>query len=273
MRREEMFDVLSDADAVLAAVEPYDAELLTSLSRLRCISRCGIGTDAIDLAVAQRMNIAVLTTPDEVVEPVAQLTLAMIFALARNFPIHTTDFRSSMWRKHYGYLLSELTIGLVGFGRIGRAVEQYLRPFLPRVIVTDPCVDVSTLPRGVEMRSLRELLVESDLVSLHASCSPQNQTPLIGRKEIAVMKRCSRLINTSRGHLIDEQALYDALQSGHLAGAAVDVFSEEPYTGALATLPQVLCTPHIATLTRASRAAMELSCATNVVNFFSHESV
>tara|TARA_B100000315_G_C14590129_1_gene595323 strand:+ start:3172 stop:4110 length:939 start_codon:yes stop_codon:yes gene_type:complete len=273
IQSEEMFDALSDVDAVLAAVEPYDEKLLTSLSRLRCISRCGIGTDAIDLATAQRLNISVLTTPDEVVEPVAQLTLAMMLALARNFPLHIEDFRNGTWRKYSGCLLSELTVGLVGFGRIGRAVERYLRQFQPRVIVADPCVDFSTLPSGVKMRSLRELLSEADLVSLHASCSPQNKSPLIGREEIAVMKKASRLINTSRGSLVDEKALYDALQSGHLSGAAFDVFSKEPYSGPLALLPQVLCTPHIATLTRASRAAMELSCAMNVVKFFKREFV
>ena len=271
MNRKEMFDALRDVDAVLAGVEPYDDDLLGSLPRLRCISRCGVGTDTIDLEAARRCNIAVLTTAEEIVEPVAQMTLAMMLALSRNFPLHCTDFRSGLWRKHTGYLLSEWTIGLIGFGRIGRAVGRYLRTFGAKVIITDPNVAPEELPAGVEMRDLESLLGEADLISLHAD-RRSAQGVLIGRREIAAMKRGSRLVNTARGHLVDETALLEALQSGHLAGAALDVFETEPYMGPLKILPQVLCTPHVASLTKASRLAMELRCARNVVEFFSCDS-
>jgi D-3-phosphoglycerate dehydrogenase len=267
-----MIEVMHDADAVLAGAEPYDAELLAALQHLRCISRCGVGTDAIDLVAARRLNIAVLTTADEVIEPVAQMTVAMILALARNFPLHWEDFHAGLWQKHTGHLLSEWTIGLVGFGRIGRAVERYLRIFGSRVIVADPNVQAGELPDGVELCDLASLLAEADLVSLHVSRRPE-EGALIGHNEFAVMKPGSRLVNTARGYLVDEAALYKALESGHLAGAALDVFADEPYTGPLATLPQVLCTPHVASLTRASRVAMELRCARNVVEFFAQTNI
>ena len=268
LRREEMAEALRDADAVLAGVEPYDGPLLAQLPRLRCISRCGVGTDAIDLEAARRHGIAVCTTPDETVEPVAQLTVAMVLALARHLPLHLADFRAGVWKKRTGALLSEWTIGLVGFGRIGQAVERCLRAFGPRILVSDPRAGEAGLPDGVERVELATLLAEADLVSLHAGCRP-GDGPLMGGREFEMMKRGSYLVNTSRGFLVDEAALSAALISGRLAGAALDVFASEPYTGILSTLPQVLCTPHVATLTRASRAAMEWRCAKNVVDYFS----
>lgn len=264
---KEMPGLLREADAVLAGVEPYDAKLLAALPRLRCISRCGSGTDSIDLEAARRQGIAVYTTTDEVVEPVAQMTVAMILALARNLPLHYGETHAGLWKKHAGFLLSEWTIGLVGFGRIGRAVEQYLRVFRPRVLVVDPAVRADAIPDTAELRELPSLLTEADLVSLHAA-RPQEAGVLIGRHELSTMKPGSRLVNTARGYLVDEEALYGALQSGHLAGAALDVFETEPYRGPMATLPHVLCTPHVSTLTRASRAAMEWRCAQHVIEWF-----
>ena len=267
LRREDVLDALREVDAVVAGVEPYDAELLAAFPRLRCISRCGVGTEAIDLEAARRLGIAVYTTPEEVVEPVAQMTVGMILALARNLPFHLHAAREGRWQKRTGVLLSEWTIGLVGFGRIGRRVEELLRAFGPRVLVHDPALTARDLPDGVEWRELPSLLAEADLVSLHAG-RPAAAGALLGRREFQRMKPGACLVNTARGFLVDEAALEEALRSGRLAGAALDVFEAEPYTGPLATLPNVLCTPHVASLARASRAAMERQCATHVVRHF-----
>lgn len=270
LRREEMTQHLREADAVLAGVEPYDAEILHALPRLRCISRCGIGTDSIDLKTAELRKVTVLTTSEEVVRPVAEMTVAMLFALARNFPLHADDFRNGRWKKHTGHLLSEWTVGLIGFGRIGQEVERCLRPFRPRVLVTDPALKPDGIPPTAARCDLETLLRESDVVSLHAGRRPE-EGPLLGGQELARMKPGSRIINTARGYLLDEAALLDRLKSGHLSGAALDVFGEEPYSGPLCGLPNVLLTPHVSTLTRASRAAMELRSAQNVIAFFSKE--
>lgn len=267
LRREEIPAVAKEADAVLAGVEPYDVTVLSTLPRLRCISRCGVGTDSIDLEAARIHHIAVLTTPDEVVQPAAEMTVAMILALARNIPQHIRQMAAGQWVKQSGNLLSEWTVGLVGYGRIGRAVAKLLQPFGCRLIVHDPYVGASGVPPALTLLGLPELLSQSDLVSLHA-CRRLEQGALLGREQILGMKRGSRLVNTARGHLVDEGALTEALRSGHLAAAALDVYSEEPYSGALTQLPQVLLTPHVSSLTRASRAAMELRCANNVVEFF-----
>ena len=268
LRREEMADVLRNADAVLAGVEPYDHAVLEALPRLRCISRCGTGTDTIDLDAARRLGVTVCTTPEEVVDPVAQMTVAMILALARNLPLHVQEFRQGQWKKRTGFLLSEWTIGLLGFGRIGRAVERSLRVFGPRILVADPNLQSTDVPETATRCEQNTLLAEADLVSLHAS-HPQAAGPLIGRGELALMKSGSYLVNTARGFLVDEPALYEAVTSGHLAGAALDVFEQEPYAGPLAALPNVLCTPHVASLTRASRVAMERRCAQNAIDCLS----
>ena len=267
LRAEEMLPLLQEADAVLAGVEPYDAGLLRALRRLKVISRCGAGTDSIDLEIARALGIAVFTTAEEAVEPVAQLTLGMILALARNFTLHGQDFRDGVWRKHAGHLLSEWTVGLVGFGRIGQAVGRTLEPFGPRILVADPRREQEAQAAGFTPCGLAALLAESDLVSLHAARDPE-EGPILGPREIAGMKPGSRLVNTARGHLVDEESFLDALRSGHMAAAALDVFQEEPYTGPLSRMPNVLCTPHVATLTRASRRAMELACARNLLRFF-----
>ena len=269
LRGEEMAEAIRGAEAVLAGVEPYDAALLEALPHLRCISRCGVGTDSVDLEAAARHDVVVLTTAEEVAQPVAQLTVAMILALARNLPLHLKDFHDGIWKKRTGCLLSEWTIGLVGFGRVGRAVERLLRAFGPRVLVTDPCLTEEAMPEGVNLRPLTALLAEADVVSLHAARQP-HEGALIGRRELGLMKRGSRLVNTARGHLVDEAALLEALQTGQLAAAALDVFEQEPYQGPLAARPQVLCTPHVATLTKASRAAMEWRCASNVVDYMTN---
>lgn len=267
LKTEEMPDLLREADAVVAGVEPYPADLLNALPKLRCISRCGIGTDAIDLEAAKRRGIEVLITLEEVVEPVAQMTLAMILALARNFSLHSSDAQNGLWKKRTGHLLSEWTIGLMGLGRIGRAVARYLRPLGCRLLAHDPFIRAEDVPDAVALCDKETLLADSDVVSLHLTRAA-GEGPVMGEAEFLAMKPGSYLVNTARGYLVQEAALLNALKSERLAGAALDVFEEEPYQGPLAKLPQVLCTPHVATLTQSSRAAMELRAALNVAAFF-----
>ncbi len=267
VKREEMGALLNGVDAVLAGVEPYDAALFDQVRSLKCISRCGIGTDAVDLAAAKERGIAVLTTVDEVAQPVAEMTVAMILALARNLPAHINDAKAGAWKKHTGVLLSEWTIGFIGFGRIARAAARCLEPFGAKLIAADPFLKSSDLPRGVELKTTAELLTSANVVSLHAA-RRADEGFLMGAKEFAQMKTGAYLVNTARGYLVDETALLNALQSKKLAGAALDVYETEPYTGPLAALPNVLCTPHVATLTNASRSAMELKAAQNIVTFF-----
>lgn len=267
LRRQEMAEWLGPVEAVIAGLEAYDEEVLQNLPHLRCISRCGSGTDSVDLGAARRRNVAVLTTHEEVVEPVAQMTVGFILALARNLGPMADELRNGTWNPKIGNLLAEWNVGLIGFGRIGRAVEKHLRSFGPTVLVCDPFVAEKEMPPGVERLELDALLRRSDLVSLHVA-RPRSEGFLIERPQFALMKPGARMVNTSRGFLIDEDALCHALDAGRVSAAALDVFDVEPYQGALRKYPQVMCTPHIASFTRASRRSMELRSAANIVDFF-----
>ena len=270
--REEIVDLGKGAAGIIAGVEPYDAPVLERLPELKCISRCGVGVDNIDLDLAQKRNIVIRNTPDVVVRPVVELTIAMIFDLMRKLSLHTCRMWRREWKKTAGNLLAGKTVGILGLGRIGRNVSETLVKLDAKVIGTDIHPDNAWAEKnGVRVVSLNELLVKSDILSLHLSVLPQNPF-VLGREEIALMKEGAWMVNVSRGNFVDETVLFDALKSGRLAGAAMDVFPEEPYTGPLCNLDNVIMTPHVATLTKESRMQMETEAVQNLLETLSTHS-
>jgi D-3-phosphoglycerate dehydrogenase len=267
LTHEEIIRLGTGCQAVIAGVEPYDREVLSRLPDLRCISRSGVGTDNIDLECAQAKGITVLNTPEVVVQPVAEMTLAMMFDLLRMLTFHTSVLRSGQWNKRAGHLISSRKVGIIGLGRIGRRVSELLRLFNADVMGYDIYPDRSwAKEHGVRIVDLQTLLTESDIISIHVSFSPENPF-ILGKTEFDKMKKGTIVINTSRGQVIDEAALYQALRSGHLGGAGLDVFRNEPYEGPLCSLENVVLTPHISTLTEESRAEMEHEAVVNVLKF------
>ena len=264
----QLLDEGRNATVLIAGVEPYDAATLARLPALRCISRCGVGVDAIDFQATRVRGITVLNTPDVPTQAVAELTLAMMLALSRQLPRQSDLVRRREWKRLEAHLLSGRTVGLIGLGRIGRRVAELLKPFRVRRLATDPKADPAWAEQeGVELVPLARLLSAADVVSLHASSSASALR--LGAAEIATMKRGSMLVNVARGSMVDDAALTQALRSGHVAGAALDVFPEEPYAGALCDLPTVILTPHSATLTVETRVAMELECVDKALRFLS----
>jgi D-3-phosphoglycerate dehydrogenase len=258
-----------DASVIIAGAESYDAATLAHLPALRCISRCGIGVDNIDLEAARTRRIAVLNTPDQPTSAVAELTVAMMLALCRNLPRQIAEARRGEWTRLESRLLGGRRIGLIGLGRIGRRVVELLRPFGCDIRASDPAVG-REIPSGVTLVGLPELLATSDIISIHAAYS--TASPLVvGRDEIGAMTPGAILVNVSRGGMVDEAALHDALVSGHLAGAGLDVYAEEPYRGPLGRLESVVLTPHSATLTVETRSAMERECVTKALRFLNNE--
>ena len=256
-----------DASVILAGVEPYDDTTLSQLPALKCISRCGVGVDSIDLAKAKQKGIAVANTPTIPIEAVAELALTMFLTLSRNIRVQANLMQDRRWERLSTHLLAGRTVGLIGLGRIGKRVAQLCRAFNANVIACDPMAD-TTIARNLEVNlvTLEKLLTESDIISLHASRNAE-QPVLIGSSELAKMKKGSVLVNLARGEMIDESALVAALSSGHLAGAGLDVFSKEPYQGPLCDFEQVILTPHSATLPIETRTAMELQCVENAIEF------
>lgn len=261
-------DVLAaapDARGIVAGVEPYTDPTLAMLPKLRCISRVGAGVDSIDLAAAERRGIRVLSTPDETVPAVAEHTLALMLGLLRQLPRVDAATKARAWERTMGHLLGGKTVGIVGLGRVGRQVAQLVQAFGADVLASDPRADARwASDHAVALVPLGELLARSDIVSLHAT--REGTAPLLGRSEIAAMRPGAWLVNTARGELVDEPALAEALQRGKLGGAALDVFAEEPYRGPLCDMPNVVLTPHQATLTHETRAAMETRAVQNLLS-------
>lgn len=228
--------------------------------------RCGVGVDAIDLDFARERGVAVLNTPDPPTPAVAELALTFFLALSRNLRAQANSTSQRKWERLEAHLLAGRTVGLIGLGRIGRRVAELCGAFGARVIATDPGVDPELAASAkVDLVPLDRLLSQADIVSLHAS---RADVPLkLAAAELAQMKPGAVLVNLARGGMVDETALADALSSGHLAGAALDVFEAEPYAGPLCGFENVILTPHAATSTVETRAAMELECIDKALRF------
>lgn len=260
----------ANASVILAGVEPYDEEVFASLPTLRCISRCGVGVDAIDLAAAKRRNITVLNTPDIPTMAVAELALSFYLSLCRNLRPQANSMGNKKWVRLEAHLLSGRTIGIIGFGRIGKKIAELCKPFGVKLLVCDPFIAPDIVEQyGATAVDKEALLQNADIVSLHASKSGTGSL-IIGRDDYRKMKKGSLLVNLSRGGMIDEEGLIEALQTKHLAGAGLDVFDNEPYDGPLCDFENVILTPHSATQTIETRVAMEMECVDKALRFLSN---
>ena len=251
---------------VIAGLEPLTAVVLREAApHLRVISRCGVGLDNVDVATATQLGIAVYHTPQAPTQAVAELTIGLLLDLLRQISQSDRRLKEGQWIKPLGMLVSELTIGLVGLGRIGKRVAELCQAFGAKVIASDPAADPEW-SRGhqVPVVPLEVLLREADVVSLHVSWAP-GQPALIDAAALAQMKQGSFLINTSRGGVVDESALVQALRSGHVAGAAIDTFEQEPYQGPLLDVDGVICTPHVGSYARGARVHMEREAVENLL--------
>lgn len=256
---------LSGAVAVIAGMEPFTPDVLAG-SSLRVVARMGVGYDAIDVPAATARRIAVTITPGANEWSVAEQTLALLLAVHRAVPQRDREARSGAWRRRPLPRLAGRTIGLVGLGRIGRAVAQRAAGLGLRVIAADPAADRDFAVRHhVELRAFEQLLAEADIVSLHLPASPA-APPLIDAAALARMKPGAVLINTARGSLVDEAALAEALAAGRLFGAGLDVFQIEPLPleSPLIGLPNVVLSPHMAGLDDESVEAMAASAAESI---------
>ena len=257
---EEAIDLLQGVTGVIAGVEPLTSKVLAACPNLRVISRCGVGLDNVDTDAAARQGILVKTTPEAPAGAVAELTISLVLALLRRIVEADRIIRAGEWKPLMGRMVSECTVGIIGYGRVGRRVAELLTAFGANVLVSDPAVRTTDYMQV----SLSDLLDASDVVTLHLSLSDKTRN-LIGRSEISMMKRGALLINASRGGLVDEDALYDALVSGDLGGVALDVYASEPYSGSLTALPQVVLTAHMGSYALSARRKMETESAENLV--------
>ena len=258
----EVVELASNANGIISGVEILNEETLKQLKSLKVISRCGSGVDNIDLKTASSLGIKVFNTPEAPVQAVAELTLGMMLAMLRNISLIDRRLHEGKWERKIGGLLAGKKVGLVGFGRIGQKVAELLAPFQAALAYTDlKPLQHSKIP----FMPFKEILAWGDIISLHCN-APEGQTAaLIGAKELELMKSGAFLVNPSRGNLIEERALYQSLKTGHIAGAALDVYAQEPYQGPLKELDQVILTPHIGSFTRETRVIMEVESVNNLI--------
>lgn len=260
----EAIGLLQGCVGVVAGTEPLTARLMEALPELRVISRCGVGMDNVDLEAAERRGILVRSTPDGPTKAVAELTLGFALNLLRHVSRMDREMRAGQWKKRMGNLLYGKNVGIVGFGRIGRAVAELFAAFGCSVAFFDPNIEEDQGP-FCRMEK-RNLLAWADIVSLH-SAKPRDGSYVLDAVHVAYMKEGAWLINVARGGTVDESALAQSLQEGMLSGAALDVYEREPYpySGPLTRLPQVILTPHIGSYAKEARIEMELAAVRNLV--------
>lgn len=247
---ENLVSLLKDCVAVIAGSEPYPATVLRACPELRVIARSGVGYDAIDLEACDKAGVVVTTTPGVNHHAVAEQTIALLLGVARGFPEADRQVREGRWQRFVFPRVMGSTLGLVGLGRIGRAVATRAVGLGMNVLACDPFPHVEFAEQwGVELTGFDDLLGRSDYVSLHCFMSAGNRH-LMNAGTFAKMKKGSVLINTARGGLVDEKALYQVIKSGHLRGAGLDVFEIEPLPldSPLLTLDNVLTAGHVAGL-------------------------
>ena len=254
----ELLPLVKEADGCIAGLDQIDSSVIEAAHRLQVIARYGVGVDRVDVEAASRKGIVVANTPGANSVAVAELAIALMLALGRRICQSDQATRSGEWPRYSGVGLRGKTVGLVGFGAIGREVASRVKAFGCRVVVADPCVGSDCAGTyGVQLVPLEELLALSDFVSLHASLNPST-SGMVDRPFLMGMKQGAFIVNTARGELIDEEALREALEKGRLAGAALDCFRKEPPAPdhPLLRLPQLIATPHTGSHTDEATNAM-----------------
>ncbi|MDG3011082.1 phosphoglycerate dehydrogenase [Rhodococcus sp. D2-41] len=247
--RPALLAAVPEADALLVrSATTVDAEVLAAAPKLKIVARAGVGLDNVDVPAATARGVMVVNAPTSNIHTAAEHAVSLMLATARQIPAADATLREHTWKRSSfnGVEIFGKTVGVVGLGRIGQLFAQRLAAFETHIVAYDPYVSAARAAQlGIELLSLDELLERADLISVHLPKTPETKG-LIGKEQLARTKKGVIIVNAARGGLIDEQALYDAIKSGHVRGAGLDVFSSEPCTDSpLFELPQVVVTPHL----------------------------
>lgn len=258
MSPELLMKMLPGMDGYIAGLEPINREALTVADKLKVIARYGVGVDAVDLAAAKERGIVVTNTPGANAVSVAELTLGLMLALVRQIPEGAAAVRKGQFPRLNGMSLERKNIGIVGLGAIGKQLARRLAGFDACLLAYDPYPDMAFAEKhNIRFMPMNDLLAVSDIVSLHLPLLPETHG-IVNCEFLARMKRGAFLVNTSRGELVDEVALLEFLQSGHIRGVGMDAFAQEPVdpSNLLLALPQVIPTPHLGAQTDGATNAM-----------------
>ena len=270
LTEEELRELISEYSVLIAGTEPITAKVIEAAPKLRLISRVGIGLDNVNLLKANSRGIKVSYTPDAPSPAVAELTIGLIFSLIRALHVSNHEMHKGIWYRSFGRRISDLTVGVIGVGRIGTRVLELINAVgTPRLLVNDlsPKTQLNEqIP--IEWVSKERILKEADIVTLHVPLTKLTKN-MIRKKELLSMKSDACIINTARGGIINEQDLYEVLKSKHLSGAAIDVFDLEPYKGPLCELERCILTAHMGSMSVDCRNRMEYEATEEVIRFLS----
>ena len=268
---EELKGIIGDYDAlVIRSATKVTEELLEAAKKLKVVGRAGIGLDNVDIAAATKRGVVVMNTPGGNVVTTAEHAIAMMLSLTRNIPRGTATLKAGLWEKKHlqGRELFNKVLGVIGYGKIGSIVADRARGLKMRVIVHDPLVTPEVIEKaGFESVTLSELYGRSDYITVHVP-KMKETTGLINRQAFEQMKDGVMVINCARGGIVDERDLYDAIVSGKVAGAALDVFeTEPPGENPLFELDQVICTPHLGASTREAQTNVAVAVADQIIQY------
>ncbi len=272
--REELLEEVKAADALIVrSATKVDQELLGAGDRLKVVARAGIGVDNIDLEAASRLGILVVNAPDGNIITTAEHTIALMFSLARNIPAAVVSVKGGRWERSrfVGGELFSKTLGVIGLGRVGSNVARLAQGLGMNVLAHDPFISTdAAAKRGVKLSSFEEVLGQSDYITLHIPKTEETHH-LIGAGEIARMRPGVRIINCARGGLLDERAAAEAIERGHVAGVALDVYEHEPpgEDSPLVGREEVICTPHLGASTQEAQENVAVSVADQIVAYLS----
>lgn len=266
---EQLFGFIQDAEGIIVGLEKVDKEMINRLSHLKIISKYGVGLDNIDIEYCRQKNIQIGWTPGVNKTSVAEMTVAFMTMLTRNIYLTSNQLKNKIWNKDGGFDLSGKTVGIIGVGNVGKEVVRFLKPFHCRVLVND-IVDQTDYynENHLEEATKEEIYRRSDIVTLHVPLTVDTDG-LVNSSVLRMMKRSSYLINTSRGRVIEQDSLKWALKNGIIAGAAVDVYNEEPPEDAdFLGLPNLICTPHIGGNSQEAVLSMGRSAIQHLRDYF-----
>ncbi|TET10324.1 MAG: hydroxyacid dehydrogenase, partial [Candidatus Atribacteria bacterium] len=266
-KKEEMLKLIKDVDGIIIGIDELSAEIIEEANELKVISKYGIGLDNIDINMATNKKIIVTSTPTANVDAVADLAFGLILSLARRIPEADRKTKSAKWGKIIGKSVWEKTIGIIGLGKIGRQVVKRAKGFEMNILVFDIVKDKKFAQKyGIKYVNLEKLLRKSDYITIHIPLNDATRN-MISYEELEKMKKDAFLINTSRGGIVDEEALYDALRNNKLRGAALDVYNNEPLRESpLKELDNIIMTPHIGAYTEEAIENMSIQAAQNLID-------
>ena len=269
---DDLKNIISDYDGLIAGTETISKEVIDLAPRLKIIARVGVGTDGVDLNYAKSKDIKVTYTPDAPGPAIAELAIGFMYSLLRSTHISNLEIRNGKWNRSIGRSFSDMTIGVIGAGRVGSKVIELISKIGCKNLLVSDIYHNDALKEKYqfEWASKQKIFSEADIITFHVPLTADAKG-MVKKEELLSMKKDVFIINTARGGIVDENALYEVMLSGHIAGAAIDVFDQEPYSGPLININRCLLTPHIGSASRECRAKMELESVQEIIRFFKNE--